>query len=130
MVRPLSVSVISWYTIISSSLAIFSIVAQMIANLIPDNFITTLPIILGTLFLNILSAILMLKGYRAGRILYTLLALTTVYSAFQSKDNTMALLGVLGGMILAIIFLVFLYRENADQFFLRKKLKQSAQPKG
>lgn len=70
-----------------------------------------------------LSAILMLRGYKIGRILYTLLALTTFYSAFQNKDNLIVFLNLTGGVILAIIFLILLYRENVDQFFLQSKLK-------
>lgn len=125
MERPLSVSVIGWYIIISSSLTIFSMVTQIIANVIPANLITTLPILIT--FLNILSATLMLKGYRVGRTLYTVLALIVVYSAFQSKDNLIVLLNLLGVMIMTIMFLVLLYRENADQFFLRKKLQNPSQ---
>ncbi|MDO4429747.1 MAG: hypothetical protein Q4B95_00410 [Lonepinella koalarum] len=122
MLRPLSLTIISWHIIISSSLAIFGTTAQIITNIIPIDLTSTI-LILGTLFINMLSAILMLRGYKIGRILYTLLALTTFYSAFQNKDNLIVFLNLTGGVILAIIFLILLYRENVDQFFLQSKLK-------
>lgn len=122
MLRPLSLTIISWHIIISSSLAIFGTTAQIITNIIPIDLTSTI-LILGTLFINMLSAILMLRGYKIGRILYTLLALTTFYSAFQNKDNLIVFLNLTGGVILAIIFLILLYRENIDQFFLQSKLK-------
>ena len=119
--RPMSITFISWFLIITSGISIIS-TSMLYKN--PEAIIMmelaamSVPVQLGIFVVGVIIAIscgvLMLKGNNIGRITYVAYAIISQLTAsFTSPVKVM----LIPGAIVFIIIAIFLFRPKANEYF-------------
>ncbi len=119
--RPLSVSIISWFLIVSAGISLFTFSASlnnpqakelMSKNLMP------IPVQYGMLYLglaiSVLCGIMMLKGKNWARLLYIIWGAVGMVIGFITSPMKMMMIP---GLVFLAIFAFFLFRPKANEYF-------------
>lgn len=121
MKRPLSITIISWFLIITSLLSIATtsmtwddpeVVALMELNTMPLP-VQFAMIVIGTLVM-LVAGVLMLKGRNAGRMAYVVwTALSMIVGLFTAP----ALAMLIPGLLFFLVIVFFLFRSAGNAWF-------------
>lgn len=126
--RPLSISIISWFLIVTSALALISTVVnhnnpEVIKMMELSAMSTTLQFILifVGLIITISSGVLMLKGNNLGRLTYSgWIVISFIITLITSPINLM----LLPSIIVSLIIIFFLFRPKASEYFSTAKQEE------
>ena len=120
-VRPKSITIISWFLIITSGISIIPMVLNYnnpeiikIAQLSVIPLMVQYVITAIGLIVIVSSAVLMLKNKNIGRILYVGWTFVSLFiGLFNSPVKTM----MIPGLVLFLIITFFLFRPKANEYF-------------
>jgi len=128
--RPTSITVISWFLIVTSLLGVFplfmlltsqdpQITQALAASKLPMPFFIAMAI--GGMIAHLASGIGMLKGHNWGRFLYvswSILGIVVGMGGILASNKSM--LSMVPGAILFLIICYFLFKPTANQYFQGK----------
>lgn len=118
MERPVVVSVISWYLIISTLLSSANSILNIFLGFYDGRELLYIIVINIIVLLTTLPAILMLNGKNIGRILYVFLMIFSFGSSiYNSGSSTYFLLGLIAPFVLFIVFVILLYQPKVNDYF-------------
>jgi hypothetical protein len=125
--RPLSVTILCWFLLISNSLALLEIVYLKITNIVMFEesikklsslpFQVQLGLTVVSLVANAIFALAMLKRKNWGRIFYVIFNICMVCISLITTTNKAMLLP---GIIFLIVITFFLFRPKANLYFNEK----------
>lgn len=126
--RPLSISIISWFLIVTSAIALISTaVSYNNPEVIKIMELSAIPITLQFILafvgltITISSGVLMLKGNNIGRLLYSgWIAISFVITLITSPITYM----ILPGLIVSLIIIFFLFRPKASEYFSKAEQEE------
>lgn len=125
MERPVVVSVISWYLIISTLLSSANSILNIFLGFYDGRELLYIIVINIIVLLTTLPAILMLNGKNIGRILYVFLMIFSFGSSiYNSGSSTYFLFGLVAPFVLFIVFVILLYQPKVNDYFSGNSAKE------
>lgn len=123
--RPLSISIISWFLIVTSVIALISTAfSYNNPEVIKIMELSALPITLQFLLaftglsITMLSAILMFKANNIGRFLYTGWVVISFIITLVTSPLTLMLIP---SLVVSSIMIFFLFRPKANEYFVKQQ---------
>jgi hypothetical protein len=133
--QPLAVNIVCWLLIMTAAIKITEVVVGLIVAIIRISLMETNAdgfmlffnllvrmmtskhiIMIITMLIMMISAVLMLKGNKSGRILYSLTILPAVYNLYNRMN-----IGVVVILVIQLIILIVLFGKQANEFFEQQK---------
>ena len=121
MERPTSVSVIAWGLLVMSWLSFFAA-----ANSIQMMTLFQFAIIVIALLTNVVSGIAMLNRFNWGRLLYV--GSTLVFVVIEILMSPMNAAMMTPRLLIFAIITFFLFRPQANEYFLKKNAADAQEP--